>query len=473
MDEMQNTPTRPVNPRRRKRTKMDIFKESYLPAIIVAAALVFMLITIIGSSIQNSQRKKLSQQGTSASVGNTVQETEPQASEAQRLIQEADALAADYYYDEAIAKVKEYSGKVSDDPELMAAFQKYCNLKAEAVAWDDPAKVLNLSFQMLIVDPLRAFSDESYGTSYNKNFITVDEFKIILDQLYNNGYVLVSTEDMVTKNADGTFQSNTIYLPEGKKPLIITQNQVNYYEYMIDSNDDHLPDSGGAGFASKLIVDENGKILNEYVDKNGNTLTGEYDLIPILNSYIDSHPDFSYQGAKAIISVSGEEGVFGYRTQPAAKDWLKENYNQEVASAKKVAQALRDNGYEIACYTYGNISYGKYDLSTIQKDLNSWKNEVTPILGQVDILVYAQENDLTQNTPYSGEIFNALMDAGFRYYYGFCQEGKSWAYMGSDYFRQARIMVKGYSLKYKASWFNGILKPIEILSSTRGTIPQN
>ena len=472
MDEMQRTPSRPVNPRRRRRSKMDIFKESYLPVIIVGAALLFILITIIGSAVQGAQRKKLAQKDVSQVTGTTQTPSDSLTEEAQKLIYEADLLAADYDYDGAIAKVQEFSGKISEYPDLMTAFQGYCDLKANAVVWDDPSKVLNLSFQMLIVDPIRAFSDDTYSTSYNKNFITVDEFKIILDQLYANGYVLISTEDMVTQNTDGTFQAKPIYLPEGKKPLILTQNQVNYYQYMIDSNGDHLADKGGAGFASRLILADSGKLLNEYVDKNGNTLTGEYDLIPILNSFIEAHPDFSYQGAKAIISVSGEDGVFGYRTNPGAKDWLKDKYNIEVENAKKIAQALRDDGYEIACYTYGNISYGNKSLSDIQKDLNSWKNEVVPVLGQVDILVYAQESDLTANTPYSGEIFQALIDAGFRYYYGFCQDGKPWAYIGSNYFRQARIMVKGYSLKYKSQWFDGILKPVEILSSTRGTIPQ-
>lgn len=472
MDEMQNTPSRPVNPRRRRRSKMDIFKESYLPVIIVGAALLFILVTIIGSAVQGAMRKKAAQQDTDRNMVATEPQGDPLEAEAEKLIQEADILAADYDYDGAIAKVQEFSGKISEYPELMTAFQGYCDLKANATVWDDPSKVLNLSFQMLIVDPLRAFSDDTYSTSYNKNFITVDEFKIILDQLYANGYVLVSTDDIVTQSPDGKFQANSIYLPEGKKPLIITQNQVNYYQYMIDSNDDHIADKNGAGFASRLVLDENGKILNEYVDKNGYTLTGEYDLIPILNSFIDAHPDFSYQGAKAIISVSGEDGVFGYRTNPSAKEWLKENYNSEVENAKKIAQALREDGFEIACYTYGNISYGNKSLSEIKKDLSSWKNEVTPILGQVDILVYAQESDLTANTPYSGEIFQALMDAGFRYYFGFCQDGKPWAYVGSNYFRQARIMVKGHSLKYNSQWFSGILKPVEILSSTRGSIPQ-
>ena len=472
MDEMQNNNPRPVNPRRRRRTKMEIFKESYLPVIIVGVALIFILVTIIGSAIQSAKRRKISEEALQKPSDNSQQQDQQLAAEASQLIQQADALAAEYYYDEAIATVEGFSGRIADYPDLMAAFQRYCDLKAGCAAWDDPSKVLNLSFQILIVDPLRAFNDEVYGSSYNRNFITVEEFKEILDQLYEGGYVLISKDDIV-ESSNGTFQAKTLYLPEGKKPLILTQNQVNYYTYMVDGNGDHLPDQNGDGFASKLILDESGKLVNEYIDKNGNTLTGEYDLIPILNSFIAQHPDFSYQGAKAIISVSGSDGLFGYRTNPSAKQWLKDQYNQEVEGAKKIADALRNDGYEIACYTYDNISYGNKSLTQVQEDLKSWKDEVTPILGNVDILVFAQENDLTENTPYSGDKFDALMDAGFRYYFGFCQNGKLWADVQSNYFRQARIMVKGASLKYNSGWFTGILKPIEILSNTRGTIPQS
>ena len=472
MDELQSNAARPVNPRRRKRTKMDIFKEAYLPVIIVGAAILFILVTIIGSSVQGAKRRKLQEEAQKQPVADVQADAQKLAEEADALRKEADAYAAGYYYDEAIATVEKFSGRIADYPELMQAFQGYCSLKANAVAWDDPQKVLNLSFQVLIVDPLRAFSDDTYSASYNRNFITTEEFKIILDQLYKNGYVLVSTDDIVTQAADGTFQAKTLYLPEGKKPLIITQNQVNYYTYMVDGDGDNKPDKNGDGFANKLILDDSGKLVNTYIDKNGKTQTGEYDLIPILNSFVQAHPDFSYQGAKAIISLSGYDGVFGYRTNPDAKQWLKNDYTAEVENAKKIAQAVRDDGYELACYTYDNISYGKKTLEQVQDDLKKWKDEVTPILGKVDMLVFAQENDLTENTPYSGDVFQALMDAGFRYYFGFCQNGKLWADVQTGYFRQARIMVKGASLKYDPQWFTGILKPVEILSSTRGTIPQ-
>ena len=35
------------------------------------------------------------------------------------------------------------------------------------------------------------------------------------------------------------------------------------------------------------------QLINAYIDAEGNTLYGEYDLMPILESFIKEHPDFS------------------------------------------------------------------------------------------------------------------------------------------------------------------------------------
>ena len=147
-------------------------------------------------------------------------------------------------------------------------------------------------------------------------------------------------------------------------------------------------------------------------------------------------------------------------------------YNQEIDGAKRIAQALRQDGYDIACYTYENVGYGDMSLTQMQYDLQKWNDEVVPILGEVDIMAFAQISDISDQAPYSGEKYNELKNAGFRYYLGFCQEGTLWASAQPEYFRQARILVTGSNLKYNSSWFEGILDPIQILSSTRGDIPQ-
>ena len=358
---------------------------------------------------------------------------------------------------------------MEDYEEIANSHAKYTADKDTLVLWDDPGKVLNLSFQLLIADPERAFSDATYGTAYNRNFVTTDEFLDILYQLYDNNYVLVKMADLT----DGTTPKE-LYLPSGKKPLIITQTNVNYNTYMVDSDGDKLPDAGGAGFASKLVIDANGNLACELVNSIGETVTDAYDLVPILNSFIETHPGFSYKGAKAILAVTGYDGLFGYRTNPEAKEFFGEDYYQEqIDGAMEIAQALRDDGYELACYTYDNIPYGNRTADQIRADLDRWESEVSPLLGDTNILVFAQTSDISDSTAaYSGDKYSLLRSYGFTHYLGFCTEGTTWFTALNDHVRQGRILVTGSNMAHHDDWFTGIFDPISVLDGTRGTVPQ-
>jgi hypothetical protein len=251
-------------------------------------------------------------------------------------------------------------------------------------------------------------------------------------------------------------------LPSGKKPLIITQTQVNYYYYMTDSNGDKIPDAKGAGFASKLIVDENGKLTNTYIDASGNQQVGAYDMVPILESFVESHPDFSYRGAKAVLAITGFDGIFGYRTYEGAADTFGQDaYDAEVSDAKKLVDALRKAGYEIACYTYANIGYGSSSANQIKADLKKWNNEVAPIVGDLRTFVFAQNSDIgSRNTPYSGQAFSDLRLNDFSIFLGFANtDGSTWSYEGEQYVRMGRIMVSGSNMAHNRTWFDGIFDP--------------
>lgn len=463
MEENQNSTNRPLNPRRRKRSKFQIFKESYLPVIIAATAILLILIFVIGSISRSIQRRnKEKQEMLEASIAASIAQKEWDE-EAVKISSEAARLAAGYDYEKAIAVLDGFSGNINEYPQLMEKRSQYLTAQNEMVLWDDPSKIVNLSFQPLIADPVRAFKDKKYGTSYNKNFVTTEEFSKILQQLYENDYILI---DLTHANAELT-------LPNGKKPLILTQTQVNYYTYMTDGDGDKLPDAKGAGFASKLIVDENGNLSCEMVDASGNTVTGAYDMVPILEAFIETHPDFSYKGARAILAVTGYDGIFGYRTNASAKDFFGEaQYEQAISDAKKVAEALRNAGYQIACYTYENAAYGSYSAAQIRSDLDNWRTEVSPILGVVDTLVYARNSDIAgRNADYAGAKFTLLSEFGFINFLGFCTNGSPWLTQKDNILRQGRILVSGSNLAHHAEWFNGLLDTESILDTTRGTIP--
>lgn len=70
----------------------------------------------------------------------------------------------------------------------------------------------------------------------------------------------------------------------------------------------------GDGFATKLVVDDEGKVRNEYVEDDGSISVGDYDMVPLIDRFVEKHPDFSYRGAKGIVALTGYNGILGYRT---------------------------------------------------------------------------------------------------------------------------------------------------------------
>ena len=463
-------PNSSTNPRRRKKlSKERIIKEVYLPPIIAGLALI-LIITFISGAI--SRAVKANQDKENALAASNEASSSALQQEADMLMAEAKALAQVYNYEAAIAKLDSFSGEISKFQGMMDMYNTYTQAKDKVVAFEDFASIPNLSFHGLIVDPSRAFIDETFGKSYNTNYVTIDEFSKILQQLYDKGYVLVNFNSFIveTTGEDGkvSYSTQPLYLPEGKKPLMLTQTLVNYEVFTIDSDGDMEADKGGDGFASKLVVDVNGNILNEYVDADGNTVTGAYDLVPILNDFLEQHPDFSYRGAKATLAVTGEDGVFGYRIMHSVKDKKGEDYyNQQVEGAKKIAQALRDDGYIIGCYTYSNISYGEHSATKIQADLDMWKKEVVPVIGKVDLLVYAKSSDISANEGYANNNkYNVLYQEGFRYFVS--SANVPWAEVTNEYVRQSRIMVTGGNMKNTPSTYTKYFDAASVLNELRG-----
>lgn len=461
-------------PKRKPVSKMRQFKNETLPLLIIGMAAVLIVFFVVGSvtrfignSIRNNQHELEASESR-------VNEEQRLAMEAQNLLDQAAMLAAGYDYEGAIAKLETYSGNISEHSEITMRLSEYKQTMNSLIAHNDPA-VPNLSFHVLIADPSRAFTNQQFGGQYNRNFVTTDEFQKILEQLYSNGYVLVEFEHFIAETVTGdtvTYSSKPIYLPDGKKPIMITETMVNYFNYMIDSSNDGIPDKDGAGFASKLVVDDlTGKIQAEMVNASGETVRGDYDLVPILEKFIEAHPDFSYKGARATLAVTGHEGIFGYRINSTVKNTKGEDYyNKEVEGAKKIVAALREKGYEIACYTYGNIDYGKKSANDIQADIASWKVEIMPVVGTLDTLVYAKSSDISATGAYTGSKYNVLVEAGFRY---FISNGNiPSAEVNSAYVRQKRVMVTGTYMAHTGGMYSNYFDAKTVLNSLRGNVPQ-
>ena len=463
----------PARPERRPRlSKQDAFKQNTLPLIILAIAALLIVIFIIGSITRAVQKNKIEKEASIAASESIAAEQARLEAEMNSVLENAERMAAGYDFDGAIAEIDSFSGNIGGYPKLQDARARFEYSKEAMVPWEDPNTIINLSFQILIPDPERAFAHEKYGNNVKNNFITVSEFQKILERLYENDYILVSPTDIVetatTDSGSSYFQYKELMLPEGKKPVVLTQTNVNYNYYLVDSDEDKIADKDGVGIASKLVL-ENGEITCEMVNADGTTSTGAYDLIPILDEFVEAHPDFSYHGAKAVLALTGYNGLFGYRTDPDARAVFgEEQYEKDVASIQAIAAKLRETGYDLACYTYGNISYGKHSLSQIQSDMNQWIDEVVPILGDLDIMVFAQNSDLNSGVLYSGDKFEYLKSLGYKYFLGFCAEGDPFTFIAEDYVRQGRLLVTGNNLWKNDKWFAGIFDTEGLLDSARG-----
>ena len=458
--------------RRRKPSKQQIFKEYYLPPVILGLSLVLILSFVIGSlsnAIDAAHQKRLQEQQKAQQESIAAEQL---ATEGMMLLERAEVLAKSYDYEEAIKVLDSYVGEMSQ--EMTAKRAEYVNARSALVEHQDPTLIPNLSFHVLIADMNRAIASKEYGGSYNRNFVSTAEFEKILNQLYLNNFVLVDFDSFVgSGSVDGTSQvydEVSIWLPEGKKPVMITETMVNYFNYMIDSNGDGNPDSGAGGFAHRLVVDENGDIKAEFVDENNVTQVGDYDLVPILEKFIAEHPDFSYRGARATLAVCGYEGIFGYRIQSESiANKGNDYYNEQVVGATKVVDALRNKGYRLACYTFENKDYSNISADQVNQDIQKWKSQIAPVIGEIDTIVFARGKDIGD---YTGGKFEVLHANGFRF---MLKSGETpYTEINNTYVRQTRLMVTGENMVAKSSMFtdNGLFDPNTVLDlSIRGNVP--
>ena len=289
--------------------------------------------------------------------------------------------------------------------------------------------VEHLFFHPVVAYPELAFDGDAEANGIDDYMVTADEYKKILQSVYDRGYILVDIADVwsetTDENGNAKMVRNTLYLPEGKKPLILSFDDTNYYEYMLSN-----------GFAWKLIIGDDGKIASYGKDPQGNDVVSrDLDAIPILDKFVEEHPDFSPFGAKGCLSLTGYEGILGYRTQTDTKSWTDEqeaNRQKEREAVKPIIAELKRPGWTFGSHTWGHIRLGgSKSLETIQADTQRWADEVGSLVGPTNVLFYPHgerpDGDDWQKT---GPIFRYLQSQGFRI---FCSVGiNSFSYIKKD-----------------------------------------
>lgn len=369
------------------------------------------------------------------------------------LIAQADYYALTYDYDRAMDTIRTWKD-YDKDAELVLKIKEYQKTK-DSCEKVKMSEVTHIFYHSLVVDAERAFDPSDYQGKGNYQWMTtIDEFLSITQEMYDRGYVLVSIHDLyeivMDENGNEIMQEADIYLPKGKRAFVLSLDDLSYY---------HSYD--GYGFASKLVLDENGKVINEYIDAEGNVHYGAYDCVPLLDQFIEEHPDASYRGAKGTIALTGYNGIFGYRTDYSysldtpgldkdKRDFLLANPNFDVeaerAIAKEIAEALKASGWTFASHTWGHLKVQQRPLSTLMADNEKWMLNVASIVGETNVIIFAHGEDLGKwgNYDLSDEKVQYYMSQGFNV---FCNVDSNLyrTHFGSSgtYLRQGRRNLDG------------------------------
>ena len=288
--------------------------------------------------------------------------------------------------------------------------------------------VEHLFFHPVVAYPELAFDGDSKSDGIDDWMVTAGEYLKILESVYEKGYVLVDIADCWSEQTDESGQTrmvkNTLYLPEGKKPLILSYDDVNYYEYMLAN-----------GFTYKLIIGEDGKLWSWGKDPQGKEVVSrDLDAVTILDKFVEEHPDFSPFGAKGCLSLTGYEGILGYRTQTDSKSWTAEqeaNRQKEIEAVKPIVAELKRTGWTFGSHTWGHISLNTRTFDAVTADMQKWFAEVGSLVGETSVLIYPFGGRLDgDDVQQSGPAFRWMQEHGFRI---FCSVGiDSWSKCKSD-----------------------------------------
>ncbi len=288
---------------------------------------------------------------------------------------------------------------------------------------------------------------------FNKWNITAKEFRQIVPQLYDNGWVLVDLESQFRKvrtDSGVVFKRKPLWLPEGKKPLVLSIDDLNYPQYMVDNR-----------LNSKLVLDESGEVASLRVTPKGREVVSRRaEVVPIIDRFVEKHPDFSIDGARGVIALTGTEGILGYRTTGEGR-----RARREQRRVAPIVQRLRQTGWTFGSHSFAHPDMSTSGFATVQNDTRKWERYVEPLLGRnTRVFVYPYGAPLSADS--AG--LALLRQAGFRI---FCTISPV-ARLVSDgpYVIQDRVRVDGLALLTQPDTLKRFFDPESVVAPVRPSL---
>ena len=306
-------------------------------------------------------------------------------------------------------------------------------------------KVEVLCVRNLIADTDLARSG-SFGNTILEKYLTCKEFENMLEQLYQNNYCLVDAEGLANLSNDTYLVETKLNVPLGKKPLIIVIEALDYSAA-----------NYGQGLNRRLVLNDQGQVCSEYINANGDaTVSRTKEAIGILDKFVEDHHDFTYDGAKGVISICGYESCFGYVVSEDEVDdrnnalyqvgypnvtYSKAEIDANCDTVRSIVAALSDTGWKFASSTYGYINAKKADMKAIQADTTKWMEQIEPLLGDTHMIVYPNGDYIFGTDPRA----KYLKSNGFRIFFGLGP--RPYYIYGDNYLYYDRMLINGKTLR--------------------------
>jgi len=354
-------------------------------AWMIILLLLLIMTSISGFVLIMSQLEK--------NTNNHNQEEIEKAREIKRsqLMKKANQLVKGYYYQEAIDVLR-------SDSEIVNERIKDEVKKIEAMMMElkpYTGRIEHVFFHSLIVYPELAFGPQSsQPQGYNYWMTTALEFQRMLPLLMERGYVLVRISDLYDVDSLGNVTQRDLYLPEGKRPLLMSIDNVGYPE-----------NRKKEGFASRLFINQNNEVSAMIRNLEGLEIESRTaEVFPIVDDFVKENPAFSYRGAKGLLGITGSWGIMGYDPK----------ITSEVATAKVIVQRLKETGWEFANHSYTHAD-GKYfsessTLEGIKEDTQLFNQWITPVIGESNVFIAPFGITL------KGELYQYFIDEGYTFY---------------------------------------------------------
>ncbi len=339
----------------------------------------------------------------------------------------------------------------ANNPIMATGVDETASAESEAPALVEyKGNIRHIFFHPLIIYPEMAFDGDSTAQGYNDWFVTVGEFKKILDSLYENNYILVDMTklyEVAQQDGKNNIKKKKLLLPEGKKPLVLSVDDMNYYDYMKEN-----------GNAHKLVIDGDGNAAAYYMTPDGQEKTEcDNEIVPILDRFVAQHPDFSLEGAKGILALTGYAGILGYHTE----DKDAEDYEKEKEEALKVVKRLKETGWTFACHGYGHLHSNKVSFDRLKSDTAKWKAEVEPLVGPTGVYVYPYGEEI----PIKNPKFEMLKSEGFSI---FCPVGSTGFQIAArEYVQMDRMNIDGTAFYYRKEKLSDMFDVDSVIDAMR------